>query len=32
MIYIKGELAQMAERMICIHQVEGSMPSFSIIL
>ena len=27
---IVGKLAQMAERMICIHQVEGSMPSFSI--
>ena len=25
-----GELAQMAERSLCMREVEGSMPSFSI--
>ena len=26
----RGDVAQMVERLICIHEVRGSMPLFSI--
>ena len=27
-----GELAQLAERVLCMHEVAGSIPAFSILL